>query len=360
MILLLAVVTAILLILTLLPLSQSPRWWVRVWEFPRVQLACLALVLLISHLAVLRSGSLAIAISAFIAGGCLLYQLWWIYPYSRLKKFEVPDAQLNQSTPALSLIAANVLMENRDAGRFLQLVRDRQPDLLVTLESDHWWQQQLDTLGALYPHAVKCPLDNLYGMHLYSRLPLRDTHISYLVQEDIPSIHCEILLSEGVSIRAHFLHPTPPVPEENPVSSDRDAELIMVAKSLQDNCCPTLVAGDLNDVAWSPTTRLFRKISGLLDPRVGRGQFNTFHARYWFARWPLDHLFISDHFQLVTIRRLPRFGSDHFAIFAELALTSPSNDANKGLQPTAGDEQEADSKIAERGVSAADVPAVAE
>jgi endonuclease/exonuclease/phosphatase (EEP) superfamily protein YafD len=76
--------------------------------------------------------------------------------------------------------------------------------------------------------------------------------------------------------------------------------------------------GDLNDVAWSHTTELFRKVSRLLDPRRGRGFYSTFSAHYWWLRFPLDYIFCSSDFGLVTMRRLPRFGSDHFAMFIQL------------------------------------------
>jgi hypothetical protein len=66
----------------------------------------------------------------------------------------------------------------------------------------------------------------------------------------------------------------------------------MAGREIAQSHRPALVAGDLNDVAWSHTSRLFRRIAQMLDPRVRRGIYSTFHVRYWFLCWPLDHIFI--------------------------------------------------------------------
>jgi endonuclease/exonuclease/phosphatase (EEP) superfamily protein YafD len=213
-------------------------------------------------------------------------------------------------------------MENRDANRLLALVQAYSPDLLVTMESDQWWQDALVLLEEVMPYTVKCPLDNRYGMHLYSRLPLDDAHVEYIVEDDVPSIHAVVTLPSGAEVRLHVLHPAPPSPTENSESEERDAELIVVARRLADARGPILVAGDFNDIPWSRAAQLFRGISGLCDPRVGRGLFNTFHARIPLMRWPLDHLYHSAHFALVRIQRLGDIGSDHFPLYANLALVS--------------------------------------
>ncbi|PCK30997.1 endonuclease/exonuclease/phosphatase family protein [Pseudoalteromonas piscicida] len=316
------------LLATLLPLVKHPHWSVRAMEFPRLQLASIAASLLLLILWYMEINGLTVILLLSITC-CLCFQLWWILPYTPLWPVEIKPATTTPHT--ISLLTANVLQGNRQFALLLEQVRTLQPDILVTLESDDIWQQQLDSLVDILPYSVKCPQSNLYGMHVYSRYPLDDASCEYIVEEGVPSIHAKLTLAPNMVIQTHFLHPAPPSPTENKTAIERDAELVVVAKRVAKQSLPTIVTGDLNDVAWSPTTRLFRKISGLLDPRVGRGMFNTFHADYPFARWPLDHLFSSHHFTVVDIKRLANIGSDHFALFAKLAFEPVQNERKSGL-----------------------------
>ena len=353
---LIAITTGILLIATLLPLWRNPHWLVRGMDFPRLQLAAIALVLLAIQVVSLDLAEPKNWVLVGITLMCLAWQLWWIIPYTMVWPNEVKSTENPDPDRKLSILASNVLTSNRNADALLKLVSEYEPDILVTLESDEWWQRHLDTLETSMPYSLKCPLDNLYGMHVYSRLPLEDTEISYLVEDDIPSMHAQITLRSGDQVRVHFLHPVPPGPEGHSESAERDAELVVVAKSVAESDQPVVVAGDLNDVAWSATTRLFRKISGLLDPRVGRGMFNTFHAHYPFMRWPLDHLFHSKHFTLTRIERLPDIGSDHFPLFTELSYNPARGEDQEGLTADPDDESWAQSIAEKERTSKEDVP----
>ena len=351
------VATLLLAVMTALPLSRSEIWWVRALDFPRLQLAVMALVLLLIELLVLDRSSIGMWLLFTITCICLAWQAGWIAPFTPLFSVEAKDA-LGSDDPdnSLRVLSSNVLGSNRQSEKLVDLVREHSPDILVTLESNAWWQEQLDQLESDYPQTVKCPLENLYGMHVYSRLPLSDSRIEYLVENKVPSIHCIVTLRSGRQVSAHFLHPSPPNPEFNDQSSERDAELVMVAKRVAQKDVPTIVCGDLNDVAWSSTTRLFRKLSGLLDPRVGRGMFNTFHAGWWFMRWPLDHLFHSAHFTLKELRRLPSIGSDHFPLLTALQFSPERETEQEGLSADADDQARANAKQSQQNVKADEVP----
>lgn len=340
------ILTTLLITGTLAPLSRYEKWWIRGWDFPRLQLFIAFAALIIAEFMVLDMAAGKNLILMGAGALCFMYLGWWIVPYTRLYKKEVGQAANYDPQNNFRIMVANIRMTNKNVKGLLRMVKEHQPDILVILESNTWWQEKLEPLENEYPFTIKCPLENMYGMHVYSRLRLIDPEIRFLIQDDIPSMRAVAVLPGGKRVKIHFLHPTPPWPDENESSEERDAELLTIAREVSENDEPVVVTGDLNDVAWSYTTRLFRKISGLSDPRVGRGMFNTFHAEYFFMRWPLDHLFHSYHFHVVQIRRLQAFGSDHFPILVELAYTDEIPAEPLGLEPTPEDEKAADDIIA--------------
>ncbi|WP_148862146.1 endonuclease/exonuclease/phosphatase family protein [Marinobacter fonticola] len=337
-----ALIVAALTVLARLPFYD---WWIRACDFPRLQIAALALI-------ILALSPLASApyhwLTAIVSGAVLGWQSYRIAPYTRLWPKQVKDAEGGNEERCISLLIANVLMPNRKSEGLMRQIRECQPDVVLTLESDHWWENELDSaIASDYPHAVRIPLDNLYGMHLYSRLKLEETEVEWLIQDDIPSIHTWLRLANNSRVRLHALHPRPPAPSESEESLWRDAELLLVGKQIHRDGDPTLVVGDLNDVAWSRTTRTFCRVSGMLDPRRGRGMFSTFHANYRLMRWPLDHVFVSEEFTLKNMRRLEAFGSDHFPILVTLCFRPSRADEHENPEADADEWEEAEEAIEE-------------
>lgn len=338
---------AVLVILgTMMPLVRCDYWLVRAWDFPRLQLFVLGL----GVMPFLWRGSMAGGADAWdivIIAGLGLALVALAVQMIRYTPLFPKEVLRSDGESGIKIIISNVLMTNRKSDRLLKLVREYRPDLFVTLEVDEWWAREIATLDDIFPHGVNVPLDNTYGMIMRSRLPLIDPRVEYLVHDDIPSIHADLELSDGSLVHLHAVHPKPPFPDEAESALDRDAELLVVGKRAEQHGGPTIVLGDLNDVAWSRTTRLFQKISRLLDPRIGRGFYSTFHAKHWFMRWPLDHVFISDHFRVRTVKRLPFIESDHFPIYVDFSFEPEEKDEQEAPDADHDDHKEAAATIQE-------------
>lgn len=142
--------------------------------------------------------------------------------------------------------------------------------------------------------------------------------VRFLIDEAIPSIKSGIRLSSGAIIDLYGMHPQPPALLQD--STERDTELVLVGTEISESNRPAVVLGDLNDVAWSPTTSKFKRVGKLLDPRRGRGFFNTYPANWPGLRYPLDYIFHTSHFSVRHMRVLRRFGSDYLPLIAALSL----------------------------------------
>ena len=342
--------------------TRFPHWAIRMCDFPRGQVLVLCLgVAVLYPLAAWRGGmgwfDWAVPV---VMVGCAARQFMWIWPYVGPAAEDIHAATVGREDGrSVRVVISNVLEENDKYDLWRRVITAEDPDLIACAEMNERW---IDEVGRAFdeshPHQVKIPQDNYYGMAVWSRFPLEGVEDQRIVQDDVPSIHANLRLRDGRLARLHVLHPRPPAPQEGDSSSARDAELIVMARRIEkarsdhdgdhggDNALPTIVCGDMNDVAWSRTTRLFLKISGLLDPRRGRGLLNSFHAEHWWFRIPLDHVFVSREFRLIELRRLDYTGSDHFPVLIDLAL-EPEKQGDQPAHTPEGDDEEDASELIE-------------
>jgi endonuclease/exonuclease/phosphatase (EEP) superfamily protein YafD len=340
--------SSLFIVATLIPFLKWDFWWIRVFDYPRLQELVLIFVLIVIWLiSPISAGLLEYWIFIVALTACFIFLLFKVIPFSPFGKKMIETVEFDENS-SIHILVANVYQENSNYEKVLFLVNERKPNLIFLVETDSKWEKGLESLDQKFTYQLKLPMDNTYGILLYSNLEITSHQINHLIDEEIPSIDLDVKLLNGEIIKIYGIHPTPPVPTQNPKSTDRDAEILLVGKKVKSDGSPSLVIGDLNDVAWSYTTELFLKISEMVDPRRGRGLFNTFNAKILFLRWPLDHFFLSHHFGLVQLRTEKSIGSDHFPISIIARLTKENDTETK--KANLAEKKEARDKI-DRGLN---------
>ncbi|WP_227369197.1 endonuclease/exonuclease/phosphatase family protein [Halomonas sp. M20] len=306
-------------IASLIPFFESDAWWIRYLDYPRLQFAILLAVLIVLHLMLGGLRRVTNWIVTVLAGVALASHVYYLYPYVLPVEKPVKSIAACPEDSRLKLLIANVKEANEHAERLFQIVQDTSPDLFLVMETDAWWDRQLDSLNDRLPHRVQyIPRQaESYGMHLLSRHPLLDTQIRFRFDEHTPAINTRVRLPSGESIDFHGLHPRPPL-YWSQSTLPRDAQLLATALDIREGDNPAVLAGDFNAVAWESVFRRTLRIGNLLDPRVGRGFYPTYDAHNPLIAWPLDHVIFQNELGLVSFERMAEFGSDHYPVLVEL------------------------------------------
>lgn len=325
---------AVIAVVTILPFSDSNIWWIRAMDFPRLQIAILAGVVMLAGL--FLSGPTRVFIPVLMLAA-LCYQLVRIYPYTILA---TPELQLApEGTDQVRVLSANVLMDNDRHDLVLDRIRQFDPDILLLMETDQTWLDAMEPALAEYDTVIRHPQDNYYGMIFATRLPASDARIIYLTEDDTPSLIAQLTSAEGRAFRFVGLHPRPPVPGED--TEKRDRQIYYAAKFAASTDMPLVVTGDFNDVAWSDTSRSFKHVGQYLDPRIGRGMYSSFDATRWWLRFPIDQLYVTENVAVTSLQRLDPIGSDHFPMAATLNMDAAvAKRLNSTPKPITEDEKE--------------------
>lgn len=308
-------VTIVAMFVTVLPMTHSHQWWVRVWDFPRVHTFFTALLFGLIGLFIMRQAHL---IAPILLLSCALYQGYRIFPYTPLARTQVALISDAGEERRIALLAANVLMENTNHDAVRKLIAREQPDVILLMETDATWQAALDGVLEDYSTVIAHPLDNHYGMIFATRLEAPEARMEFLVDDETPTLLAELVSRDGRRFNFVGLHPRPPVPGQD--TDERDAQIRRAATIAQASGLPVVTMGDFNAPAWSWTARRFRHHGGFLDPRVGRGLISSFDANHAILRFPIDQLYVTPGIGLVSFARAENVGSDHFPMKAVLTI----------------------------------------
>lgn len=332
-----------------MPLINNQHWVFRMFDFGKVQLTFIQIFVIAAGFFLIKEYDTIFWLTQSVNFLFVGYHTFILRRYTPLYRLKRNPKTVDKASDLISILSINVYQFNTKYQLLVDLVQEIKPQMLLTLESNKDWENGLAEIEKDYPFCKKVAQENTYGMHLYSKLPFENIKVNYFVADDLPSIEAVVKTPEGLTFTLFGLHPPPPSPTEEPNSKERDGDLLSVAKRVKETENPVIVVGDFNNVAWAKSSILFKKTSGLLDPRIGRGFVSTFHAKYKFLRIPIDLFFHSERVQVDAFKTLRPINSDHLPLYCQFFITKSNHRSEEVYSKLKSDEKEEVEEMIKKG-----------
>jgi endonuclease/exonuclease/phosphatase (EEP) superfamily protein YafD len=216
---------------------------------------------------------------------------------------------------ALRLMVYNIYHLNNDLEAVVATVRRYDPDIVFLMEYSDAVQEQIEGAFADYPHRLIRPSRLTMGLALFSRLPIEAAEVHRAEETRIPVFEVR-LLADDKSFTFVGGHPWPPQLQWGALHRSQMEAITRVAAAAEP---PLLVAGDFNAAPWSHTVRELAERS---EVRLVRRQLDLTKTFYPFPGFglPIDHVLVSDTWQVLAMEYGPPGGSDHAPLIVDLRL----------------------------------------
>lgn len=236
-----------------------------------------------------------------------------------------PDVVLTEESPeSIRIFYANVLTMNEWTEGLLSQIEDADPDVVVLLEIDDRWIEEITPLARIFPHSVVQPRSDNFGIGVFSRLPLEGEEVFQLrsasTNWDVPAVEALVGTPSGPT-RLIAVHTVPPVTAEATLALDE--QLALLVRHIEGSRAPTIVIGDLNTTPFS--CRYSRLVEGAALRGADRSSWSGLTSGTWPAGWPaagrltLDHALVTRDLEVVETTPGEPFGSDHLPLVIDIA-----------------------------------------
>lgn len=285
----------IVFIFLVLGLFAEKFWWLDLLTHFRIQYAfCLLVAAIVLYFLNERRW-------AAVSGCCSLMLAVWTYPYW------LPYQQPREGD--YTIMAYNLRTANQQYEKVTDYLREVKADMVLVIEINEEWNNQLESLGDFYPHQVSGSREDNFGIMLLSRFKILESEIRSFGELPIPTIVAKVDIEGDEILHVVGTHPPPPMGKEQ--SELRNRQLREIAEYCASLNGHYVVAGDLNITPFSPHYSTFLTQSDLVESGRGWGWQPTWFSKMpWFAI-PIDHILFSYGVEVTQRKIGPTMGSDH-------------------------------------------------
>ena len=140
----------ILLLFSLVPMVRKNHWYIRAFDFPRLQVFYLLLALAVTYLLLpnIKQWNYWYLLVLAIAMVALLYRIVPYTPFAPVQTKRVTDKE--NKPQDVRLMVYNVLMYNKEYESTLDLIKKVDPDILVLVETGEEWEKSYAALTQLF------------------------------------------------------------------------------------------------------------------------------------------------------------------------------------------------------------------
>jgi endonuclease/exonuclease/phosphatase (EEP) superfamily protein YafD len=222
--------------------------------------------------------------------------------------------------PRFKVLLFNVWFANGRIPDVRTMVERENADIVVFVETTRRVRDELQPLAARYPYRFDCIGSARCDITIFARSRLtapavkatRDPDRSPLVGIETEIAGCHLML-----FATHMTRPFP----NRPFWAQR-AQAEEIGDDLGAWSGAKLLLGDFNAAPWSHVIRTIADRGGLTVLTGAGGTWPSILPPQ--MRIPIDHMMVGKGLSFVSRRVLPKIGSDHLPVVAEIAVTDRS------------------------------------
>ncbi len=212
--------------------------------------------------------------------------------------------------------SANIYKDNWDFSALTLDIQKINPEIVSLLEVSIDQFELLQPLKQSYPYSFQTISKDVLGVVLLSKFPLNDYKVTRLSEYGNLLMEARVTINQK-SVKFYGFHAQRP---RFGNFKKRSSQFLRLARQINEESLPVIVAGDFNATPFSPLFRELLSITKLIDTKEGFGwqpSWPTFFPPLWI---PIDHVLVTPDIQIHMRNTGSYIGSDHYPVITELSL----------------------------------------